>query len=41
LPKNRSDYLVKILVEAGLKSIYEITGDSLSLVNDAALRDGR
>lgn len=29
-----SDYLIKILVEAGLKSIYKITGDSFSLVND-------
>jgi thiamine pyrophosphate-dependent acetolactate synthase large subunit-like protein len=33
------DYLVETLVEAGVKHIYAITGDSF--VNDAVRRDGR
>jgi len=41
MSKNVSDYLVKMLVEAGVKSIYAITGDSLNPVNDALRRDGR
>jgi pyruvate dehydrogenase (quinone) len=39
--KNVLDYLVETLVEAGVKHIYAITGDSLDLVNDAVRRDGR
>jgi pyruvate dehydrogenase (quinone) len=35
LKKNVLDYLVETLVEAGVKHIYAITGDSLDLVNDA------
>jgi pyruvate dehydrogenase (quinone) len=30
-----SDYLVEMLVEAGVKRIYAITGDSLNPVNDS------
>jgi pyruvate dehydrogenase (quinone) len=41
MSKNVSDYLVEMLVEAGAKSIYAITGDSLYPVNDAVQRDGR
>lgn len=36
-----SDYLVEILVEADLKSIYEITGDSLNPVNSSIVMDRR
>jgi pyruvate dehydrogenase (quinone) len=32
---------VETLVEAGVKHIYAITGDSLDPVNDAVRRDGR
>ncbi|MFZ3053812.1 MAG: thiamine pyrophosphate-dependent enzyme [Sulfuricurvum sp.] len=41
MPKNVSDYLVEMLVEAGVKRIYAVTGDSLNPVNDAVRRDGR
>jgi len=41
MSKNVSDYLVEMLVEAGVKRIYAITGDSLNPVNDAVRRDGR
>jgi pyruvate dehydrogenase (quinone) len=41
MSKTVSDYLVKMLVEAGVKSIYAITGDSLNRVNDAVPWDGR
>lgn len=41
MSKNVSDHLVEILVEAGVKRIYAITGDSLNPVNDAVRRDGR
>jgi pyruvate dehydrogenase (quinone) len=34
------NYLVETL-EAGVKHIYAITGDSLDPVNDAVRRDGR
>jgi pyruvate dehydrogenase (quinone) len=40
--KNVLNYLVETLVEAGVKHIYAITGDSLDPVNDALVRrDGR
>ncbi len=41
MSKNVSDYLVEMLVEAGIKRIYAVTGDSLNPVNDAVRRDGR
>lgn len=41
MSKNVSDYLVEMLVQAGVKRIYAITGDSLNPVNDAVRRDGR
>lgn len=41
MSKNVSDHLVEMLVEAGVKRIYAITGDSLNPVNDAIRRDGR
>jgi len=41
MPKNVSDHLVEMLVEAGVKRIYAVTGDSLNPVNDAVRRDGR
>jgi pyruvate dehydrogenase (quinone) len=36
-----SDHLVEMLVDAGVKRIYAVTGDSLNPVNDAVRRDGR
>lgn len=39
--KNTSDQLVDMLVQAGVKRIYAVTGDSLNHVNDAVRRDGR
>ncbi|MDN3594746.1 thiamine pyrophosphate-dependent enzyme [Zunongwangia endophytica] len=39
--KNVSDLLVNMLVEAGVKRVYAVTGDSLNPVNDAVRRDGR
>lgn len=41
MSKNVSDHIVEMLVEAGVKRIYAITGDSLNPVNDAIRRDGR
>lgn len=41
MSKNVSDHLVEMLVAAGVKRIYSITGDSLNPVNDAVRRDGR
>ncbi|AXP79348.1 Pyruvate dehydrogenase [Mariniflexile rhizosphaerae] len=41
MQKNVSDHLVEILVAAGVKRIYAITGDSLNPINDAVRRDGR
>ncbi len=41
MSSNVSDYLVEMLVEAGVKRIYAITGDSLNPINDAVRRDGR
>ena len=41
MPKNVSDHLVEMLVEAGVKRVYAVTGDSLNPVNDAVRRDGR
>ncbi len=36
-----SDQLVEMLVNAGVRRVYAITGDSLNPVNDAIRRDGR
>lgn len=41
MSKNVADVLVEMLVEAGVKRIYAVTGDSLNPVNDAVRRDGR
>lgn len=41
MSKNVSDILVETLVNAGVKRIYAVTGDSLNPVNDAVRRDGR
>jgi pyruvate dehydrogenase (quinone) len=41
MSKNVSDQIVEMLVNAGVKRIYAITGDSLNPVNDAVRRDGR
>jgi pyruvate dehydrogenase (quinone) len=41
MSKNVSDHIVEMLVEAGVKRIYAITGDSLNPINDAVRRDGR
>lgn len=41
MSKNISDHIVEMLVEAGVKRIYAVTGDSLNPVNDAVRRDGR
>ncbi|NCO73408.1 MULTISPECIES: thiamine pyrophosphate-dependent enzyme [Shewanella] len=41
MSKNVSDHLVEMLVEAGVKRVYAVTGDSLNPVNDAVRRDGR
>ncbi|HET8572227.1 MAG TPA: thiamine pyrophosphate-dependent enzyme [Edaphocola sp.] len=38
---NVSDLLVAMLVNAGVKRVYAVTGDSLNPVNDAIRRDGR
>ena len=41
MSKNVADILVEMLVNAGVKRIYAVTGDSLNPVNDAVRRDGR
>lgn len=41
MAKSVSAQLVDMLVEAGVKRVYAITGDSLNPVNDAIRRDGR
>jgi pyruvate dehydrogenase (quinone) len=41
MSKNISDQLVEILVNAGIKRIYAVTGDSLNHVNAAVHRNGR
>lgn len=40
MSKNVADQLVMMLVEAGVKRIYAVTGDSLNEVNDAVRREG-
>jgi pyruvate dehydrogenase (quinone) len=39
--KNVSDQLVETLVEAGVKRIYAVTGDSLNHLNEAVYRNGK
>lgn len=39
--KTVSDQLVTMLVQAGIKRIYAVTGDSLNFVNDAIRRSGK
>jgi pyruvate dehydrogenase (quinone) len=41
MKNNVSDQLVEVLVEAGIKRIYAITGDSLNHVNAAVHRNGK
>lgn len=41
MSKTVADQLVEMLVNAGVKRVYGITGDSLNPVNDAIRRDGR
>lgn len=40
MSKNVADQLVEMLVNAGIKRIYAVTGDSLNNVNDAVRREG-
>ncbi|TJZ50634.1 ubiquinone-dependent pyruvate dehydrogenase [Sphingobacterium olei] len=41
MKKNISDQIVEMLVEAGIKRIYAVTGDSLNHLNDAVRRNGK
>lgn len=41
MSKNVSDQLVEMLVDAGIKRIYAVTGDSLNHVNEAVHRNGK
>ncbi|MDG4949303.1 thiamine pyrophosphate-dependent enzyme [Weeksellaceae bacterium KMM 9724] len=41
MAKKIADLLVENLVDAGVKRIYAVTGDSLNPINDAVRRDGR
>ncbi|RKR85042.1 pyruvate dehydrogenase (quinone) [Mucilaginibacter gracilis] len=41
MSKNVADQLVEMLVDAGVKRIYAVTGDSLNQVNDAVRRNGK
>ncbi len=41
MAKNVSDVLVEMLVSAGVKRVFAVTGDSLNPINDAIRRDGR
>ncbi|RCH54276.1 ubiquinone-dependent pyruvate dehydrogenase [Mucilaginibacter hurinus] len=41
MAKNVADQLVEMLVSAGIKRIYAVTGDSLNEVNDAVRRSGK
>lgn len=41
MAENIADVLVQMLVDAGVKRVYGVTGDSLNPVNDAIRRDGR
>nr|WP_320012510.1 thiamine pyrophosphate-dependent enzyme [uncultured Desulfobulbus sp.] len=41
MSENVSDVLVDMLVDAGVRRVYAVTGDSLNPINDAIRRDGR
>src|SRR5947208_9514567 len=41
MAKKVSEQLVEMLVDAGIKRVYAVTGDSLNYFNDAIRRDGR
>jgi pyruvate dehydrogenase (quinone) len=41
MSKNVADQLVEMLVDAGVKRIYAVTGDSLNRVNDAVRRNSK
>ncbi|WP_268036498.1 thiamine pyrophosphate-dependent enzyme [Algoriphagus sp. PAP.12] len=41
MSKNVSDQLVEMLVSAGVKRVYAVTGDSLNPINDAIRRNGK
>jgi len=41
MAKNVAEQLVEILVEAGVKRVYAVTGDSLNYFNDAVRRNGK
>lgn len=41
MSKNVSDQLVETLVDAGIKRIYSLAGDSLNHVNNAVHRNGK
>lgn len=41
MAKSVADQLVEMLVDAGIKRIYAVTGDSLNEVNDAVRRNGK
>ncbi len=38
---NIAEQIVDMLVKAGVKRIYAVTGDSLNKINDAVRKDGR
>ncbi|MFI2741594.1 thiamine pyrophosphate-dependent enzyme [Zhouia sp. PK063] len=40
MSKNVADVVVKMLVDAGVKRVYAVTGDSLNPINDAIRREG-
>jgi len=40
MAKSVADQLVEMLVNAGIKRIYAVTGDSLNFINDAVRREG-
>ncbi len=41
MAKNVSEQLVEMMVDAGIKRVYAVAGDSLNFLNDAIRRDGR
>lgn len=41
MSKNVSEQIVEMLIEAGIKRIYAVTGDSLNHLNDAVRRSGK
>lgn len=41
MSRTLADLLVKTLVNAGIKRVWGVTGDSLNGINDSLRRDGR